>query len=181
MGCLCLRLYYARKPLRSTTWKLYMWDLPHGVFNSAVNSSIDTLPTFTNPRRWGKRASVKCQLCGNSVKQTLFHVLVHSKHTLDQARLTWRHDSVLNNIAGCLKSALMCNSTVKLYCDLDGLQAPGGGSILAYIMVQLQGPDLFILDGSVHGKHRIVLVKLTCPWYTDVKRAEYTASRYADL
>jgi hypothetical protein len=43
----------------------------------------------------------------------------------------WRHDSVLNYIAGCLKSALAAKSTVALYCDLDGLQAPGGGSIPA--------------------------------------------------
>jgi hypothetical protein len=64
----------------SITWKLYMWDLPHGVLKSTVNSSIDTLPTFTNLRRWGKRASVNCQLCGNMVKQTLFHVLILCKH-----------------------------------------------------------------------------------------------------
>jgi hypothetical protein len=107
----------------SITWNNYMWDLPRGVLKFAVNSSIDTLPTFTNLRRWGKCASVNCQLCGNMVKQTLFHVLIHCKHTLDQGRLTWRHDSILNHIAGCLKSALV----VELYCDLDGLQAPGGG------------------------------------------------------
>jgi hypothetical protein len=92
----------------------------------AVNSSIDTLPTFTNLRRWGKHASVNGQLCGNIVKQMLFHVLVHCKHTLDKGRLTWRHDSILNHIAGYLKSALVGYSTIELYCDLDGLQAPGG-------------------------------------------------------
>jgi hypothetical protein len=43
-------------------------------------------------------------------------------------------------------------------------------------------PDLVILNGSVHGRHRIALVKLTCPWYTDAKRAEeYKTARYADL
>jgi hypothetical protein len=105
----------------SITWKSYMWDLPSGVLKFAVNSSIDTLPTFTNLKRWGKHASVNCQLCGNMVKQMLFHVLVHCKHTLDQGRLTWRHDSILNYIAVCLKSALVGKSTVELYCDLDGL------------------------------------------------------------
>jgi hypothetical protein len=68
------------------------------------------------------------------------------KHTLDQGRLTWRHDSVLNHIAGCLKSALVGKSRVELYCDLDGLQAPGGGSIPADIMVQAQRLDLVIID-----------------------------------
>jgi hypothetical protein len=32
----------------SITWKSYMWDLPRGILKFAVNSSIDTLPTFTN-------------------------------------------------------------------------------------------------------------------------------------
>jgi hypothetical protein len=116
------------------------------------------------------------------VKQTLFHVLVHCKHTLDQGRLTWRHDSDLNNIAGCLKSALVGKSTIALYCDLDGLQVLGGGSIPADVMVQAQRPDLVIVDQSVHGRRRIALVELTCPWDTDAKRAEERKTvRYADL
>jgi hypothetical protein len=140
-----------------------MWDLPHGVLKFAVNSSIDTMPTFTNLRRWGKRALVNCQLYGNMVKQTLFHVLFHCKHTFDQGRLTWRNDSVLNHIAGCLKSVLGGKSMIELYCDLDGLQAPGGGSIPANVMVQAQRADLVIVDWSVYGRFRIVLVELTCP------------------
>jgi hypothetical protein len=113
----------------SSTWKSYMCDLSRGVLKFAVNSSIYLLPTFTNLRRWGKRASVNYYLCGNMANQMLFHVLVHCKHTLDQGRLTSRHDSVLNHIAGCLKSAFVGKSTVELYCDSNGLQAPGGGSI----------------------------------------------------
>jgi hypothetical protein len=167
---------------KSITWKSYMWDLPHGVLKFVMNSSIDMLVTFTNVRRWGKRASVSCQLCGNVVKQMLFHVLVHCKHTLDQERLTWRHDSILNHIVGCPKSTLVGKSTVELYCDLDGLQAPGGGSILADIMVQAQRRDLVIIDRSENGRHRIASVDLTCPCDTDAKRAkERKTTRYTDL
>jgi hypothetical protein len=137
------------------------------------------LPTFTNLRRWGKFALVNCQLCGNMVKQTLFHVLVHCKHTFNQERLTCWHNSVLNHIAGCLKSLLVGKNTVELYCDLDGLQAPGGGSIPADIMVQAQRPDLVIIDQLVH---RIALFELTCPSDIDAKRAkECKTARYADL
>jgi hypothetical protein len=156
----------------SITWKSYMWDFPHGVLKFAVNSSIDMLPTFTNLRRWGKHDSVNFKLCGNMVKQTLFHVLVHFKHPLDQGRLTLRHKSVLNHVVDCLKSALVGKSTVELYCELDGLQAPGGGLIPADVMVQAHRLDLVIIDRSVHGRHRIALVELTCPWDTDAKRAE---------
>jgi hypothetical protein len=166
----------------SITWKYYMWDHPRGVLKFSVNSSIDTLPTFTNVRRWGKDASVNCQLCGNMVKQTLFHVLVHCKHTLNQGRLTWMHNSVLNHLTGCLKSALVGKSMVELYCDLDGLQAPGGGSISADVMMQAQRQDLVIIDHSVYGRFRIALFELTCPWDLDAKRAEERQTvRYADL
>jgi hypothetical protein len=128
------------------TWKSYMWNLPCGVLKFALNASIDTLPTFTNLKGWGKRASVSCHLCGNTVKQTLFHVLIHYNYTMDQGRMTWRHDSVLKHLAGCLKSALESLHTVEVYCDLEGLQAPGGGSIPASVMAQTQRPDLVILD-----------------------------------
>jgi hypothetical protein len=34
----------------------------------------------------------------------------------------------------------------------------------------------------VHGRHRIALVELTCPWDTDAKRAEERkTARFADL
>jgi hypothetical protein len=120
--------------------------LPHVVLKFGVNSSIDTLLTFTNLRRWGKPPLVNCQLCGNMVKQMLFYVFVHCKHTLDQGRLTWSHNSILNHIAGCLNSALVGKSTIELYCDLDGLQAPGGGSIPTDVMVQAQKQNLVNLD-----------------------------------
>jgi hypothetical protein len=53
---------------------------------------------------------------------------------------------------------------------------------MADILVQAQRPDLVILDWLVHGRHRIALVELTCPWDTDAKRAEeHKTARYADL
>jgi hypothetical protein len=144
------------------TWKSYMWNLPRGVLKFALNASIDTLSTFTNLKTWRKRASVNCHLCGNTVKLTLFHVLVHCNHTMDQGRMTWRHESILKHIAVCLKSALESLCTVEVYCDLGG-QAPGGGLIPVSVMVQTQRPNLVILDTSVHGRHKISLVEFTCP------------------
>jgi hypothetical protein len=104
-------------------------------------------------------------------KQMLFCVLIHCKHTLDQGRLTWRHNSVLNHIAACLKSALVDQSTGELYCDPTD------------ILAQAQRPDLVILDRWVLGRHRIIaLVELSCPRDTDAKRAEECkTSRYASF
>jgi hypothetical protein len=96
------------------TWKSYMWNLPCGVLQFALNASVDKLPTFNDLKRWGKRVSVNCHLSGNTVKQMLFHVFVHCNHTIDQGRMTWRHGSVLKHIAGCLKSALESLSTVEV-------------------------------------------------------------------
>jgi hypothetical protein len=105
-----------------------------------------------------------------------------------QGKLTWRHDSILNHIAGCLKFAFVGKSTVELYCDLE---AQAGRLIPADVMVQAQRPDLVmrpdlvIVDRSVHGRHRIALVELTCPWDTDAKTSkrakECKTARYADL
>jgi hypothetical protein len=89
-----------------------MWDFPRGILKSAIDSGMGALPTFTGLGGWGKR--VNCLLCGNLVKQTLFHVLVHCKHTLVQGRLTWRHDTVLNHMSGSLGSALVGGGMVEL-------------------------------------------------------------------
>jgi hypothetical protein len=69
-----------------------------------------------------------------------------------------------------------------VYWDLEGLQALGGGSILASVMAQSQRPDLVKLDRSVHGWHRISLVELTFPRGTDDDKARNRKiSRYAGL
>jgi hypothetical protein len=71
---------------------------------------------------------------------------------------------------------------VELFCDLDGVQIPGGGLIPADVMVQEERPDLVVIDRSVDGKHKIALVELTSPWDTDAKKAkEHKTARYADL
>jgi hypothetical protein len=71
------------------------------------------------------------------------------------------HNSILKHIADYLKSALESLSIVEAYCDLEGLQAPGGGSISALVMAQTQRPDLVIFDRSDHDWQRISLVSGT--------------------
>jgi hypothetical protein len=109
------------------------------------------------PKNWGKHASVNCHLCGNTVKQMLFHVLVHCNHTMDQGRIIWRHDSILKHIAGCLKSALESLSTVEVNCNLEGLQALGGGSIPASVMARHRDQTWSSLTGRS-------LVGIEYPW-----------------
>jgi hypothetical protein len=58
----------------------------------------------------------------------------------------------------------------------------GSVAIPCYTMALTQRPDLVILDRSVHGLHRISLVKLTCPWDTEADKArDCKISRYVCL
>jgi hypothetical protein len=116
------------------------------------------------------------------VKQKLFHVLVHCKHILDQGRLTWRHNSVLNHITGCLKSALVEKSTViQLYsCTVTWMDYRPWVGGRSWLTSWCRHRDWTL--SSLIGRCMVALVELTCPWDTDAKRAkEHNTARYADL
>ena len=60
------------------TWRSAIYSLPRRALSFAINSSMDTLPTFRNLTLWGKKMSSNCKLSGNT--QTLLHVLAGGKH-----------------------------------------------------------------------------------------------------
>ena len=99
-----------------------MWDIPRGVLKFAINAGINTLPTFDNLKRWGKRVSDRCPFCGNI--QTLAHVLSNCNVALEQGRFTWRHDSVLSTIINIVRPKLIAGK--QLFSDMPGHQAPHG-------------------------------------------------------
>ena len=47
------------------TWRSAIYSLPRRVLSFAINSSIDTLPTFRNLKLWGKKMSSKLQIMWN--------------------------------------------------------------------------------------------------------------------
>jgi hypothetical protein len=101
--------------------------------------------------------------------------------------MTWsrRHDSVLKHIAVCLKSALESLSTVEVLGRTAGpgwWVNPGFGHGVDLTRPDQTRPDLVIIDRSDHGRHRISLVELTCPWDTDADKArDRKISGYAGL
>ena len=157
------------------TWKSYLWDLPQGVLKFAINAGLNTLPTFDNLKRWGKRVCNRCPFCGNI--QTLAHVLSNCSVALDQGRLTWRHNSVLSSIIHCIRPVL--REGFALFSDLEGFLAPHGGVIPPHILVTNLRPDLFLLNESA----RIaVVLELTCPWDGNILRShEFKREKYAPL
>ena len=100
----------------NVTWKSYLWNLPRGIAKFAINSSLDTLPSGDNLKRWGKRVSDVCPLCGNS-KQTLNHILSSCSSALNQGRFTWRHDSVLRTLYAFVEGRL--RNGYSIFADSD--------------------------------------------------------------
>ena len=157
------------------SWKSYMWDIPQGVLRFAINAGINTLPTFDNLKRWGKRVNDRCPFCGNI--QTLAHVLSNCSVALDQGRLTWRHNSVLLTLIDFIQPSLRANFTI--YSDLPGHTADHGGVIPPHILVTALRPDLCIIDEV---QKVFILFELTCPWDGNIARSHaYKEEKYAPL
>ena len=157
------------------TWRSYMWDIPQGVLKFAINAGINTLPTFDNLKRWGKRVSDRCPFCGNI--QTLAHVLSNCSVALDQGRFTWRHNSVLSSIIELIRPLL--HDGFSLYSDLPGFQAPHGGTIPPHVLTTALKPDLFLLNESLS---TIIIFELTCPWDSNITRShDFKEQKYSAL
>ena len=152
-----------------------MWDIPQGVLKFAINAGINTLPTFDNLKRWGKRVSDRCPFCGNI--QTLAHVLSNCSVALDQGRFTWRHNSVLSSIIELIRPLL--HDGFSLYSDLPGFQAPHGGTIPPHVLTTALKPDLFLLNESLS---TIIIFELTCPWDSNITRShDFKEQKYSAL
>ena len=157
------------------TWKSFMWDVPQGVLKFAINAGINTLPTFDNLKRWGKRTNDRCPFCGNI--QTLLHVLSNCGTALEQGRYTWRHNSVLLSIIDGIRGDLI--DGFLLFSDMEGFHAPHGGVIPPDILVTNLKPDLFLVNES---NKVIVLLELTCPWDSNIERSHnFKQEKYAPL
>jgi len=79
-----------------TSWRSSLSNAPRGVFEFALNGMANWLPTRDNLVRWGKLLSTKCPLCKGH--QSLRHVLNACPVALTD-RYTWRHNSVLKELA----------------------------------------------------------------------------------
>ena len=134
------------------TWQSFIFNLPKGTMKWLLNSSINTLPTKTNLKQWGKLVNDKC-FCGQ--RQTLNHILNCCKPSLDQGRFTFRHDNILHYISKCLdKKRFQC------FLDLEGHKTEAEGTIPSSLMVTLQRPDIVIVDQRTKS---VKIFELTVP------------------
>ena len=139
-----------------------MFNLPRKVLKFAINACIDSLPSYSNLSRWGKRLSDKCPLCPNTTG-TLHHILAHCPSLLE--RYTWRHNNVLKVIHTAIMSTGSGNFHV--YCDIGG-QMIAGGTIPPHILVTNQRPDLVIVWDD---PKELLLIELTVPFEGNISDA----------
>ena len=152
-----------------------MWDIPQGVLKFAINAGVNTLPSFDNLKRWGKRVTDRCPFCGNI--GTLAHVLSNCTTALSQGRYTWRHNSVLTSLIKLVQPLL--KEGMILYSDMPGFQAPNGGTVPPHILVTAQKPDIFIFSEL---SEEVFVFELTCPWDSNISRSHtYKSEKYAPL
>ena len=124
----------------------------------AARLSTNSLASPDNLRRWGKRKMGTCPLCG-SPNATLAHITNMCKVALNQKRFTWRHDSVLLEIASVVKN--FATEGTEIFSDLPTFQV-NGTTIPADILVSTgegSKPDLVLLNRR---RKTIALLELTC-------------------
>ncbi len=155
------------------TWKSDLHNLPRGVAKFLINSVLNTLPTKDNLRRWGKVLSEACGLCGN--RETLGHVLSGCPVALEQNRYTWRHDSILHQLAEFIKTHYDLDSDTEIYCDAGGRP----WTIPPDVLVTSDRPDLVIISRK---NKTISIFELTVPFEINIKKDhQYKCHKYAHL
>ena len=155
------------------TWKSIMYNLPRKVLSFAVNACIDSLPSYTNLYRWGKRLSDKCPFCPNTTG-TLHHILAHCPSLLE--RYTWRHNSILQAILHTIKDN--GSGDFKVYADIQG-NTVAGGTLPPHIVISTQRPDLVVIWEETK---KILVCELTVPFETNIDDAhKRKIDRYESL
>ena len=135
------------------TWKSFLYDLKKGTLKFLANAHIDTLPTAANLKRWKKSSSDKCKLCKG--RQTTAHCLNICKVAMDTGRWTWRHNNIVNYVVNSLDI-----TKYTVFSDIEGHEAPGGGTVPPEIIVTNLKPDITIWDKV---NNRFNIFELTVP------------------
>ena len=156
-------------------WKSYIYGINKGAMKFIINSSINTLPTASNLKQWGKRTSNKCHFCDGV--ETTQHILNGCKTFLDEGRYTWRHDNILHYLYAILKDEDI--EDIEVYADLPNKQAPGGGTIPPDVVVTAERPDLVIVNKSTK---EVQIYELTVPFDNRIQAAhELKIEKYSPL
>ena len=102
----------------------------------------NSLACFSNLARWGINVSASCSFCREV--QTTKHIVAGCASCLN--RYTWRHNSVLLNLAKFLQPMVK-----KLYCDIPSFLSP------EIVTGTAARPDLLVVDRT----NTLFIIELT--------------------
>ena len=154
------------------TWKSFAFNFKKGVLKFILNATLGTLPTKANLLQWRKSTSDKCGLCNG--RQTTVHVLSACPVALNQGRLTWRHDGIVNYIAKSVDT-----SKFSIYADIPEFNTGAGGTIPPSLTVTSDKPDIVIIDEK---KKAAAIFEFTVPFEHNIEaRNTLKNDKYEDL
>ena len=100
-------------------WRKTINRLPKNIYNFVIRYLNNTLANATKTFKWKFRTNPYCNFC--HARQTLRHAVGSCSVFLREKRYTWRHNSVLLNIANSIRR----DQNITLYEDLDMFASPG--------------------------------------------------------
>ena len=97
---------------------------------------------------------------------------------LQQGRYTYRHNNILSVLLKALTNSYSKSpEPFKIYSDIEGRHALGGGTIPPDILPTSEKPDIVIITPS-----EITIIELSVPFESNIKiRHEFKCTKYAML
>ena len=151
----------------NSSWCKVLDSLPRNLYSFVVRYLSNSLANGTNAVRWGIANSSKCLYCDEN--QTLQHVVSTCKSSLNDGRWTWRHNSILINIARMISKI----QGVKVYCDINDSEFQNPSIITG----DNERPDLVVVKDK-----KCYVLELTVGFETNIrKNSERKQKKYANL
>ena len=164
-GFIIRAIWDAVMPEYKGLWLSTFDKMPRNIFNFCIRYLNNTLAANKNMFTWKKSASAQCSVC--SAPQTLGHVIGGCAAHLNEGRYTWRHDSILKNLADYLR----LKENLCVHADLERYSSP------SVITGDDLRPDMVIIKGKL-----LYILELTVGFETNIsKNAERKEQKYADL
>ena len=163
---------------QSITWQSIIRGLPRNILAFSVRLATDSLASPSNLKRWGKRVLATCPLC-SCPQGTLAHIINFCPVSLNQGRMTWRHNSVLKHMLTVIKKE--APEGLKVYSDLPGSMV--NNAVIPSDILVTNGygskPDLVMISRQ---SKTIALLELTCPLERNLAKAnEFKNDKYASM
>ena len=151
------------------TWNDAIESLPQFLFQFAIKTLQQQLPTAANLVRWKKIADSSCQMCSGSKPQTNKHLLSNCSNPLMLEQYLHRHNEILKLFSSWIDQNK--SSSQQLFTDLDS------GNPISEVFHDSVRPDLILSDDST-----ILVLELTVCHETNLQSSKaYKLNKYKNI